>query len=292
VDRLPDDRPVVVVVSVVDPVAQAVAERWGTPPAVGDSVDGVPLRELGPRTLLLRRAGPHIHDEHLDRRLPEKLRAAVPTLVFPSIHRSEQNVRSLTVHPLGNLGPEAEVGGRPRTLGPTDPRRMTATLRRLAEGGPSVGVPATFEATHHGPGLDLPAYFVEIGFGDAVGPAPEEVRLLAEVIPEAVPDPGDRVALGVGGGHYAPHFTELAVERRWAFGHLISRHALTGLDRETFESAVALTPGAEGALYSRAADESHPAVAGVLPRLRDGEAARRGRSGATATPSCPPASGT
>jgi D-tyrosyl-tRNA(Tyr) deacylase len=264
-----------VICSAEDPVASRVLDRWGVPEATGWVVEGAPIRRLGPESLLLRRPRLHIHDERVDLLLPNELRAAGVTLVFPSIHRSEQNVECLAVHPLGNPGPAAAVGGRPRVLVPTDPLRMTAALRRLAEAGAGDGLLATFEATHHGPELRVPAFFVEIGYGAAEAPGDGPVRILADVIPNIVPDSGDRIALAIGGGHYAPHFTDLALRRRWAFGHILSRHALSDLDGPTARSAWEGTAGAAGAMYARAEDAKHPALAGVGPRLRDAAAPRR-----------------
>lgn len=279
------------VVSEADPVATRVVERWGTPPATGELVAGVPIRRLSEAALLLRRPGLHIHDERLDQRLPSGLRERGLTLVFPSIHRSEQNVRCLTVHPLGNPGPNADVGGRPRTLSPTDPLRMTALLRAFAERAAPLGLSATFEATHHGPEVGLPAFFAEIGYGEDAAPSDETVRILAEELPRIEVDPHDRVALGVGGGHYAPHFTDLATRRSWAFGHLLSRHALGEIDATLARAAWERSPGATGVLYARAEDAKSPALDGVGPRLRDGAAARREpRDGVT--PASRPASGT
>jgi len=265
----------VVVVSAVDPVARAVAEMWGELPATGAHLDGTPIRRLRETVLVVRRPGLHVHDEELDQRLPEEVRSGRPTLVFPSIHRSERNVPCLTVHPLGNPGREAEVGGRPRTLVPSDPRRMADALRRLDEGASSLGLTATYEATHHGPALGLPAFFVEIGFGELPAPPPDAVRVLADVIPSIEPDRSDRVALGVGGGHYAPHFTDLALHRKWAFGHILSRHALEEVDRNTAREAFALSGSAEGVVFVRASDAPHPVLDGVGPRLRDQDAGPR-----------------
>jgi len=269
------------VVADTDPVARAVGERWGTPPSTGDHVEGAPIRVLPSGALLLRRPGPHIHDEHVDRLLPEALRSGSTTLVFPSIHRSERNVPCLTVHPLGNPGAQAEVGGRPRTLVPTDPRRMADALRRLDERAADTGLEVTFEATHHGPELSIPAFFVEIGYGEQATPPVEAVRALASVLPELRPPEGDRVALAVGGGHYAPHFTELVKERRWAFGHILSRHALTELTPEVARQAYAATGGAEGIVAARAEDLGLPALQGIGPRLKDREAPVRERLGST-----------
>ncbi|HEY1197966.1 MAG TPA: D-aminoacyl-tRNA deacylase [Thermoplasmata archaeon] len=283
----------VVVVSNPDPVADAVATEWGTLPVSEGHVDGATIRRLNERVLVVRRPGPHIHDEDVDLRFPATLREARPTLVFPSIHRSERNVASLTVHPLGNPGPRAELGGRPRTLVPTDPRRMARALRLLDEGAATLGMGATYEATHHGPAMALPSFFIEIGYGALPHPPAEAVRLLADVIPRITSGPGDRVALGVGGGHYVPHFTDLALRRSWAFGHILSRHALEELDRATAVEAYARTEGAEGVVYARAEDARHPALEGVGPRLRDQDAPPRERGPArTPTGGVRSASGT
>lgn len=257
-------------------MARAVLSHWGTPTSLGAHVDGVPIRALAPGVGLLRRPALHIHDDHLDERLPTDLVAARPTLVFPSVHRSERGDRCFTVHPLGNLGDEVEVGGRARTVVPADARRMTDALRRIGEAAPAAGLPVTFEATHHGPALGLPAFFAEIGFGNDPGPSSAAASVLGTCIPQITESEGDRIVVGVGGGHYAPHFTDLALKRRWAFGHLVSRHAFEGLDVAMVRAIVSAKPGCEGALFARAADAARPVGAAFGPRLAEGGAERRG----------------
>jgi len=272
-----------VVVSAEDPVAQGVARYWGTPPSTGDHVEGAAVRALSPGALLLHRPGLHIHDERLDDLLPESIRSARPTLVFPSIHRSEQNVPCLTVHPLGNPGNSAEVGGRPGALVPADPLLMVSALRTLAERGGRLDLGATFEATHHGPELKLPSFFVEIGYGTEPEPPEPALRVLAETIPHLARNEGDRVALAVGGGHYAPHFTDLALKRRWAFGHILSRHTLATLTPEIARIALERSVGAEGWLPARQDDAGHPALRGLGTRMRDSDAPTRGSDATSAS---------
>ncbi len=264
--------PLLVVLSDADPVARVVGETWGGLPATGHHVEGAVVRSLGSSRFVLRRPGNHIHDERLDRHLPSELAAARPTLVFPSVHRSERGVACLTVHPIGNPGPRAEVGGRPRTLVPTDPSGMTSVLRALAEAGGSLGLPVSYEATHHGPELLLPAFFVEVAHPIAPDLALSAARLLRTTLEELEILDGDRPAVAVGGGHYAPHFTDLALGRRWSFGHILSRYALAEIDRATAEASLAQTPGAEGILVARAEDAKVPALHGVARRLGETEA--------------------
>jgi len=278
-----ESSPYLVVVSEEDPVARAVAQHWGTPPSTGDRIDGAAVRALSPEALLIHRPGLHIFDEHLDERLPSHLLAQRPTLVFPSIHRSERNVPCLTVHPLGNPGDSAEVGGRPRALVPADPLRMASALRALSENAAAIGLTATYEATHHGPELQLPAFFVEIGYGTDPDPPEAAVRVLVEVVPHLEPATEDRIALAIGGGHYAPHFTDLALKRRWAFGHILSRHSLSALTPEVARTALEQSVGAEGWLPARQEDAGHSALQALGRRLRDSDAPSRGATSASGT---------
>lgn len=266
--------------------------RWGTAQPTGDHVEGASVRELEDGLTFVRRPGPHLHDERLDLRLPAPLLERRPTLVFPSIHRSASRIRCFTVHPLGNPGSQADHGGRPRTLVPTDPRAMTAVLRAMAEESRSLDLPTTFEATHHGPELGLPAFFAEVAVPEGSRPSEAEVLALATALRAAAPEPQDTVALAVGGGHYAPRFTDLARTRRWAFGHILSRHALAGLERATARAALETSPGAEGIVYARAQDRGHPALAGLAPELREGDAPRRDDRSARLSGTSLPTSGT
>ncbi|MCI4355985.1 MAG: D-aminoacyl-tRNA deacylase [Thermoplasmata archaeon] len=267
--------PVLIVLSDPDPVARAVGLELGVGSSTGDFVEGAPIRALGPGIASLRRPGLHIHDETLDARLPVAWRSSRTTLVFPSIHRSERGDAALTVHPLGNPGSVVEVGGRPETLVPAAPRLMTDALRRLSEGAARVGAPATFEATHHGPSLSLPTFFIEIGGGEADDPPPAATHLIASVVRELSEDPRDHVVVGVGGGHYAPHFTDLALRRSIAFGHILPRHVLDTLAPAVARQARELTEGSEGVVYARAADMERAVAQEWGGRFREAAASRR-----------------
>jgi D-tyrosyl-tRNA(Tyr) deacylase len=265
-----------IVLSEADPVARAVAIRLGTGPSTGEFVDGVPLREVAPRLVSLRRPGLHIFDERLDARLPVEFQHSHTPMVFPSVHRSERGDEALTVHPLGNPGPTAEVGGRPGVLTPTAPRLMADALRRLEAGAASVGLPTTYEATHHGPELGVPAFFIEVGGSEAVPPRESATTLIAEVVRSLQEDARDQLVLGVGGGHYAPHFSDLAKRRSLAFGHILARHVLDGLEPSVARAAWEMTgPSTSGVVYARAADAERPVAAQWGRRFREGDAPRR-----------------
>jgi D-tyrosyl-tRNA(Tyr) deacylase len=157
---------------------------------------------------------------------------------------------------------------------------MADALRQSEEPAQAIGVPATYEATHHGPLLHQPAFFVEISDALSEVDRRRAADALSNAIKDLEEDSSDRVAIGVGGGHYAPHFTELALGRRWAFGHIVPRHALDQITPEVQRQLREGFPSPEGALFQRASDAERPEWKSWGPRLRDGDAPPRPTGGA------------
>jgi len=189
-------------------------------------------------------------------------------VIFLSRHSSVNPVPVLTVHVTGNFGP-AELGGSPRTLAPAAPAMMQATLRALARHCPE-GYRVSYEVTHHGPtGLCHPSFFVEIGSTEKEWADPAAGRAVAEAVLSA--EPADAVPLiGIGGTHYAPRETAIALSSRGAFGHIASSPRQVGfLDRETVQAMVRQS-GAVAAYIDRKA-VPHPdlsRLSGILDELR------------------------
>lgn len=269
--------PYLIVLSEVDPVARGVAERWGALPSTSDHLGGATIRRLSGSAEVVHRPALHIHDDDLAALLPPSSRWSA--VVFPSVHRSESGTPCVTVHPIGNLGPRAEVGGRPRELVPTSPGLMTGALRALSERSKETALPATFEATHHGPRLGVPAFFVEVATPEAGEPPKAGVGAIAEILGDLRSDGSETVAVGVGGGHYAPRFTDLAIRRRWAFGHLVPRYALPDLDGATIDQLWSGTPHARGYLFARTED-AHTGIGETMrPMVRENDAPTRSAPG-------------
>ncbi|MFQ6012995.1 MAG: D-aminoacyl-tRNA deacylase [Thermoplasmata archaeon] len=193
----------------------------------------------------------HLDRDGLDREIRKALAVDPEVLVFASRHSSRSGIPSFTVHPLGNFG-TAEFGGRPERLVPTSPAWMTQALRLLRERAAPFRRAVTFEATHHGPYLETPAFFVELGSDPAQwveeGPAAVVADTLLALHPAEHP-----VLVGVGGGHYVPRMTDVALGRGVSFGHLIPSYAVETLSEAVFGEAVAKTPGATLAYVHRKA---------------------------------------
>ncbi|EET89675.1 MAG: hypothetical protein LVQ97_01940 [Candidatus Micrarchaeales archaeon] len=155
-------------------------------------------------------------------------------IIFPSKHVSEKGVMSYTVHSEGNWSDSAKLGGKPNELSFAIPDVMAKSLKAL-DSNATDGIGAVYEATHHGPLLQKPSYFIEFGGpADAVNsPRREFLDVVAKAISEAVTGSATeckKVAIGIGGSHYPGKFTKLALEGRYCFSHIMSRHYIDRVD--------------------------------------------------------------
>ena len=191
----------------------------------------------------------HLYRDHLDRDLEAAFGQRAEVVVYLSKHVSESRRPSLTVHPIGNPR-GAEFGGQPETLVPSAPRWMTAALRGLRKEARGLPYNVTFEATHHGPYLTTPTFYIEQGSTETEWADLAASRAIARVLLALEPVDAP-IAIGLGGGHYVPRQTDLALERRVAFGHLLAAYALEGGSDRAIDQAVDRTEGATLAYVHR-----------------------------------------
>ncbi|UCG68547.1 MAG: D-aminoacyl-tRNA deacylase, partial [Thermoplasmata archaeon] len=181
----------------------------------------------------------HIFHDNVDLELDHEFEKRPECIIFASRHTSESGKRSLTVHPIGNFG-KAEFGGLKETLVPSSPHLMTEALRILRKKAKNLDYSVSFEATHHGPFLSTPTFFVEIGSEERAWQDKEAGRAIAETLLE-IRTPDYPVGLGVGGGHYVPRITDVALERKISFGHIIPTYALDIVSPEIAQKVLMAT---------------------------------------------------
>jgi D-aminoacyl-tRNA deacylase len=181
----------------------------------------------------------HIFHDNIDLELDQVLDKKPQVIIYASRHRSESGSRSLTMHPIGNFG-SAEFGGKAKTLVPCAPHLMTQALRILKNKAIDLDFSVSFEATHHGPFLQTPTFFIEIGSDKAAWQDKEAAKAIAETILE-LEEKSYPIGIGVGGGHYAPRITDVALERKISFGHIVPTYALENLDHEMANSVISAT---------------------------------------------------
>ncbi len=198
-----------------------------------------------------------IRHENIDKEIKEKLNIEPKIAIFLSRHRSKMGEPTLTVHPIGNYK-DAEFGGKPKTLIPSAPRLMTHLLRLIKKNllTTKLNYQVCYEVTHHGPYLDIPTVFAEVGSTEVQWRQKEPSQVISqsllellekyhyeEDLPKDIP-----VLLGIGGGHYAPRFTEIAMQKKAAFGHMIpSYHIDAGnINDEMLKKSLENTPDVSG----------------------------------------------
>ncbi len=197
----------------------------------------------------------HLHYDNIDDKVGKALGTRPSLVIFASRHKSASNMRTLTIHPIGNYG-RAEMGGREATLVPAAPHEMTFALKDLVKRAASLKYQVSFEATHHGPFLETPTFYIEIGSDGEAWQDREAGRAIAGTIREVLKaeKPPAPVAVGIGGGHYMPRITDVAREKKISFGHMLPSYAFeTGWSPGMLEGMLGATPGASLAYFHRKA---------------------------------------
>ncbi len=171
-----------------------------------------------------------------------------PTLelvIFISRHSSISGTPTLSVHTPGNLG-DADLGGIPRKVSISPANAMKKALQTMAKlvEERQLKYEVSYECTHHGPSLDVPAMFVELGSSPEQWKDLEAAEVVAHAAMEAVSSFEERqskAVLGIGGLHYNAQFTRMALENKIAFGHMIPKYAISKIDDEILRQCVEKT---------------------------------------------------
>jgi len=184
-------------------------------------------------------------EDHLDQRWNQATGETVTEVIFPSRHAAASGRPCLTLHPIGvphhPLGEEPPFGGR-SGFAPPPNSRIAPWWRLLHQKWEENTIPEfslSLEVTHHGPILDVPALFIEVGSTEPYWPNENAAKLLAEVIVEGLGLEGETqteswnkrhenepVLITLGGGHYAPKANKLALEPHVWLGHMLANHSL------------------------------------------------------------------
>jgi D-aminoacyl-tRNA deacylase len=167
--------------------------------------------------------------------------------VFLSRHKAASGRPSLTVHPIGNWG-AADYGGKKGEISLATPEWMTGLLLNIRKNRTS-GYDVCFEATHHGPLLETPTMFLEIGSSESEWEKKEPAEALIKSLLELEPATGVNV-VGIGGGHYTPRFTEAAFSHEVCFGHMVANYGVSVLNPDIVIKAISRSK-AEGIYFHR-----------------------------------------
>ena len=188
-----------------------------------------------------------LFEDDIDKRWNIPTGEIVSEVIFPSRHAAASGKPSLTLHPIGVphllRGTKPQYGGR-SGYDPPPSTRLASWWKKLTNSvnGTSLAerFELTLEVTHHGPWLEVPALFIEIGSTQAIWPDEEAAEYLAGIIAEglgldgteqvgvwdSVKHSGEIVLVTLGGGHYAPRANKLALLDGVWLGHMLATYAL------------------------------------------------------------------
>jgi D-aminoacyl-tRNA deacylase len=164
-------------------------------------------------------------------------------LVFVSKHKSVSGIPTLSVHTPGNLA-DAELGGLPRKVSISPASAMKASLLEMAKLREEMRLKyeVSYECTHHGPSLDVPVMFAELGSSPGQWKDLRAAEAVAHAVIAAVSKRSSYpAALGIGGPHYNAKFTRIALNTSTAFGHIIPKYAIPRVDAEIIKQCIERT---------------------------------------------------
>lgn len=166
----------------------------------------------------------------------------VELVVFISRHSSESGMPTLSVHTPGNLN-KAELGGTPRSvsISPANAMRHALLAMKRIKQEMKLDYEVSYEGTHHGPSLDVPCMFTELGSSPAQWNDTKAAQTVARSTIEAIslfPQQSARAVVGIGGTHYNAKFTKIALQEDIAFSHMIPKYAIAELDAEMLKQCI------------------------------------------------------
>jgi D-aminoacyl-tRNA deacylase len=163
-------------------------------------------------------------------------------IVFISRHSSMSGTPTLSVHTPGNLG-QAELGGNPREVSISPANAMRNALKVMAKLRDEMQLKyqVSYECTHHGPSLNVPTMFAELGSSPTQWNDATAAEAVAHAAMEAITRfdsaPVETV-LGLGGPHYNSKFTRIALEKEVAFGHMIPKYSVAHIDSAILQQCI------------------------------------------------------
>ena len=167
-----------------------------------------------------------IYCENLDREINADI------LIFATKHQSKAGTKSLSVHIPGNFG-KAEMGGKEKTLCIAPASLLKAMFLELNENGKELkDYEITLETVHHGPSLEKPAMFIEIGSSHNEWGIKEAGNIIAKTIMNVLQKPIKecKAVIAIGGPHYPREYNKFLLRTEYAIGQMCPEYQLPNLD--------------------------------------------------------------
>ena len=151
-------------------------------------------------------------------------------VIFVSKHKSEKKEKTLSIHAPGNWK-EVWGGGEEGKVcfsSALFQKHLFEILERKRKESQLDKYKVTMEVTHHGPLIDKPCLFIEIGGSEEEWNDRRASFVIARAVKEAIEtfkeNPYRDIAIGIGGPHYCQSFNRLQMNSNVAFSHFIPKY--------------------------------------------------------------------
>lgn len=213
-----------------------------------------------------------IHLEKIDEK-EEKLKNA-DILIFISKHESKNSSKVLTIHAPGNWR-NNEFGGRLGKVCPTSANALKFLFQKLKANteNSNLEYEVSMESTHHGPFLNKPAIFLEIGSSEEQWKDKRAAEAIAKTIIDfqefkSIKD--NLSAIGISVNHYCKNLNKIQLEDSGiALSHVIARYSLPLSENMILESIEKTLEQVKIVLIdSELSEEEKSQITKILERLK------------------------
>jgi D-aminoacyl-tRNA deacylase len=197
-----------------------------------------PVYSFGDNVKLYTIKERHIFAEDLDKEIDADV------FIFATTHRSEKGVHSLSCHVPGNWS-KAQLGGKDKEICVAPAlllKKAYLEMKKYSEELADHEI--TMEVTHHGPYMEKPCIFIEIGSTEEHWGNRKAGEVIAHTIVKLVDGKeleNQKIALGIGGPHYANNFNKILERTNIATGHICPKYNLENLDEDMVKKAISRT---------------------------------------------------
>ncbi|MBW6442781.1 D-aminoacyl-tRNA deacylase [Patescibacteria group bacterium] len=153
-------------------------------------------------------------------------------IIFASKHESQNKERTLSVHPPGNWR-SPDFGGEKLIACKSSALFFKQLFAKINENKTNYKLDKyalSMEATHHGPLIDKPCIFVEIGSTEEEWKDRKAAFVIAKSISETISEfkenPYNEIAIAIGGPHYCPNFNKIQLTSNVAISHIIPSYVI------------------------------------------------------------------
>ncbi|MFH2021298.1 MAG: D-aminoacyl-tRNA deacylase [archaeon] len=163
--------------------------------------------------------------------------------IFATRHQSKSGEKTLSVHLPGNFG-KAEFGGASNTLCRVHPGILKEAFILLNRFGKDLDYAITLECTHHGPSLDKPVFFIEIGSKEEQWRDNAAAIVITKVIIETIRNFKNKdfiSVIGFGGSHYCAAFNKIELESDIALSHICPKYAIENISEVMITQMISKT---------------------------------------------------